>query len=623
MSLILSVPRACTRLRGSAATIPPAQTAPTRNLLLGVLLLAVALSGCATLPGGDTRAMLASVPVADLARIESTAASGDALAAAEAYLALAATSAPPARQGLELRAAEAFYLAGESNRALRTLSGIDSGALNPAGRSERQLLSARAALQAYLPERALDSLRRLGGMGLPPAQRIDRLGLMAAAYRQNGDPVQAAVTLDELDRLLGSGPERLDNQISLLMTLSLVPPAQLEQIQRASGSARLRAWASLSALLARHPGADADLLGGYRQWLSAHRNLVAAEYLPQAYYAALAGDYAAGTNLWALLPRDGRFAEASAAVAGGLRQADENNAAGRRPVVNFASTGGNAAAAYEQAIAAGANLVIGPLQRTEVDTLVKRSQLPVQTLALNRSSDPRALPARLQQFALAPEDEAISAANHAWSSGLRSALLLYPSGAWGERLAGAFRRHWRTLGGEIAGESVYGSTPASMGTAVETLLTPAKGDLIMLIATSGDVRTLWQRLTVANLRGLPVLATSHVHAGGSDETSLRGLYFVDIPWLIRGASQSPASARLRAAMPERNTTLARLYAMGSDSYRLAPHAQAMQGHPGHFFAGGSGGLSLDGTGRVLRELSLARFGATGPVALARIGDSGE
>ena len=586
---------------------------------LAIGALVILLAGCATAPGGDDRQLLTGVSAPALAEITSTAAAGDALGAAEAYLALAKKSPAPARQALELRAAESFYLAGQSQRALRTLGAIDSGRLNAGLRNQEHLIAARAALQTALPERTLSELNRLSAFGLTPEYRIERLGLMAAAYRQSGDPVQAAEKLDEIDRLLsGSQQQRLDNQVSLLLTLSVLEPSRLRELSQ-KGSGRLRAWAGLAELFSNTDAADASLLGRYRTWRSRHGSLPVGEQLPRAYYAALAGDYAPGTDAWVLLPRSGHFAGAGMAVDRGVRHADTLNAGGSRPSIKTADSANGVEAAYERAVSSGADLIIGPLQKSGVNSVSRRRQLPVPTLALNRDSEGRALPETLDQFALAPEDEAISAANHAWASGLRSALLLYPQGPWGNRMAGAFREHWGALGGKLVGETVYGTTPASMGTAVETLLAPAKGDLIFLVSTSANAQELWNPLKLANSRKLPVLATSHVYSGSAtDPLALTGLYFVDMPWLINASGPGGSMPQLSRGAGASSATLTRLSAMGVDSYRLAPRSSAMRQHPGHFLPGVSGGLSIDGTGRVLRTLALARFEASGPAAVDRI-----
>lgn len=542
------------------------------------------------------------------------------MAAAERYLRLASQSQPPARQALELYAAQSFYQAGATQRALQTLGGIDSQRLNTGARQLEQLIWARVALQAALPERALAALARVPAQGLPLTTRIERLGLLAAAQRQNGDPIAAAKTLAEIDPLLDSPHERRANQVSLLMTLATLPSAERAQLSR-RGPGRLRPWASLLDLLARHEQADAGFMADFRTWRARQGGSSKIdESLARAYYATLAGDYAPETDTWLLLPEGGRFGGAAAAIYRGVQVADEHNISGQRPRLTRTNSADDAQAAYARALSAGAQQIIGPLQKQAVDRLTEGSMVAVPTLALNRNTNARALPDDLVQFALAPEDEAVSAANVAWRSGLRSALLLYPQGPWGDRLASAFRQHWRALGGAIAGETLYGTTLASKGNSIETLLTPDTGEFIFLVATAADAHAIWAPLHTANLHQRPVIATSHVHAGGQTrEAALAGLYFVDMPWLLENSTRQPAAIRrLRQVSAGQSATLDRLYAMGLDSYRLAPYVSAMRNHPGHFFTGASGGLSLDGTGRIHRELLLGRFTAAGPIQVERI-----
>jgi outer membrane PBP1 activator LpoA protein len=57
--------------------------------------------------------------------------------------------------------------------------------------------------------------------------------------------------------------------------------------------------------------------------------------------------------------------------------------------------------------------------------------------------------------------------------------------------------------------------------------------------------------------------------------------------------------------------LARLYAMGIDAYRLTPRLPLLAKSPGAFYPGQTGGLSVDGLGRIQRQLALGQFTETG------------
>ncbi|MDO6806074.1 penicillin-binding protein activator, partial [Wenyingzhuangia sp. 1_MG-2023] len=89
---------------------------------------------------------------------------------------------------------------------------------------------------------------------------------------------------------------------------------------------------------------------------------------------------------------------------------------------------------YAEALMSGAQWVVGPVSKQEVVALEQRQDLAIPTLALNYG-DPAAdneatTSANLYQFGLAPEDDAIQAANQAWADGHRRALVMIPEGSW-------------------------------------------------------------------------------------------------------------------------------------------------------------------------------------------------
>src|SRR5690606_20960939 len=88
--------------------------------------------------------------------------------------------------------------------------------------------------------------------------------------------------------------------------------------------------------------------------------------------------------------------------------------------------------AYAQAQFDGAQWLIGPVNKDQVQQISEYEKLPLLTLALNYSDRDKTdkLPDNLYQFGLAAEDEAIQIANQAWADGKRHALVLLPQGEW-------------------------------------------------------------------------------------------------------------------------------------------------------------------------------------------------
>lgn len=592
----------------------PGQARQTDRLILagGLLILVASLfAGCAVDPRRDAAQVLETLPAKPLTEAQALERSGQPAAAAEAYLELAETASAPARQQLELEAAGALLQAGDADGASRILLGMDRSALTASQREAALLLQADIALSRGRAAEAIDTLERVNRGALPTDLKIRFFGSLAAAYRMSNQSIRAASTLNELDRLLDDREARMDNQVSLLFTLTSLNTASLREAA-ASSQGRMRSWIELAQLLVGQSAPSPQLNASLREWRQRHRGSPALTGLDDAYFATLAGGYATGTDAWVLVPTGGQFGGAGRVLKDGIQAAYDADHSGTRPNLRFSSGSG-----YSEAIAAGADLVIGPLQKSSVAALAREGALPVPTLALNRTGGSST--ENLFQFSLAPEDEAMNAANYAWTAGLRRAGLIYPQSAWGTRMAQAFRNQWRALGGSLVAQSSYGAPRAA---ALEIASADANADVVFLVATSSNVAELWSALQDAGNQA-PVVATSHVYDGDLDparDQRLNELYFVDIPWLLdQQRSDRLSRQALREALPNISGPLARLYAMGIDAYRLAPRIAEMGRQPGTFFPGETGGLSVDSRGEVRRQLVLAQFTDRGVITASSLG----
>ncbi|MGB5833798.1 MAG: penicillin-binding protein activator [Thiohalocapsa sp.] len=598
-----SATRKCPRVCSLSAASHPFVPLPVAM----ILLVALSLTGCAIDPAKDAERVLADVPNSALAEARALESGGEPAKAAEAYLELAETVSSPAKEQLELNAAEALLTAGDSKAASQVLTGINKSELTKTQRELVLLLDAELALQRGRASEAITTLKRINKGSLPTDLKAKYLGTEAAAYRLNNQILRAAKSLDELDKLLKDKPSaRLDNEVSLLFTLATLGQSGLKDAIRTSGG-RMKGWAELAAMFSEYGAPSPKLDAAYRNWRSGHRGHPALANLPQGYFATLAGGYSAGTDALVLLPSGGRFGIAGDAVKDGIKAAYDADRSGNRPNLSYRSSG------YNAGVDAGADLVIGPLEKPSVASLASRSSLPVPTLALNRSGGSST--DNLFQFSLAPEDEAVNVANYARSANLQTAALLYPQGPFGDRLANAFRSQWRTVGGRLASQRAYAPGDSSYSATANALLGGDKADFVFMVATTKDAQVLYASLRDAGVK-MPVVATSHVYSGDFDpirDGALSGLYFVDIPWMLDNErSDSLSRKALRDKLPNVSGPLARLYAMGIDGYRLAPRIIEMGNSPGTFFPGETGGLTIDSLGQIRRRLMLAQFTGSGP-----------
>jgi len=336
---------------------------------------------------------------------------------------------------------------------------------------------------------------------------------------------------------------------------------------------------------------------------------------------AVTGGYKGTESLAVLLPESGRYAGAAQVIRDGIVAAREADPQGKRPTLRFYdSASGSVTALVKEAAADGASLVIGPLQKQEVDKLAGSSSLPIPVLALNMATTAGNPPANLYQFSLSPEDEAASVAKGARDAGHRTALMLYPEGNWGNRMSRAFRQEWKALGGKMAASQAFDPAAADFSSTVASLSDRAGGaDFVFLVATAKLARQIWPQIRQKIGADIPVYSTSHIYSGRfdpEDDRGLVGLNFAEIPWLVEPASGDSVSAKgLHKKLP-------RLYAMGVDAYRLGSRLGWMSANPKAQVQGKTGVLSMDSRRRIHRQLTLARINADGPAKLAAVASAG-
>ncbi|EGV32073.1 LppC family lipoprotein [Thiorhodococcus drewsii AZ1] len=594
-----------------------ARTSLSITYWLTAIIAAILLTACAVNPTFDEAQILAPVARTDLDRAAAAERQGKQREAADIYLQLAPRSPQPARAQLQLKALHAYLSAGRTSEAAKLVATLSAAPLTSLQHQLLRLEQADLALLSNHPKEAIAHLERMRSNALPKTFQVRRLGTLAFAQRLADRPIAAAESLAQLDRVLNGEDARLANQVSLVSALASLPQARLQTLAR-NGSGAMKGWAGAALALKGANASPERLKSSYRTWKDAHSGHPASPDLGNAYAEMLTGGYTDGDRVSVMLPRNGRFAAAAKAVREGIEAAKRADTSNRTPTLKFADSTNatRVTSLHAKAVQSGADYVIGPLEKPAVDALLRKRYLPLPTLALNEATHGDRRAENLFQFALSPENEATEAANTAFTMGSRRALILYPQGAWGNRMATAFRHQWRNLGGTLLGQATYNPRRSSYAATLRKLMADSSADLLFLVATAEPARRIYPHIQSLAPAGLKVVATSHVYSGRFDparDRPLIGLYFVDIPWMLDRNADGPLSRqRLMGTSMSVAGPLARLYAMGIDAYRLAPHLTEMSRNRGAFYPGQTGGLSMDPLGRIKRQLTLARFTAQGP-----------
>lgn len=302
-----------------------------------------------------------------------------------------------------------------------------------------------------------------------------------------------------------------------------------------------------------------------------------------------------------ILPLQSRtLGPAADLVKAGFVTASEQAGKEALPYIVYPTTddGEDLLAAYKQAQAAGARLVVGPLSRPGIRLLVERNALTLPTLALNTLDT--APPAQLFLFNLSAEAEARQVARRAWQAGLKNIATVAIDATLEQRVQKAFAEEWQHLGGTITTPLSLPTTKPSYAT-LRTAASQCNCDGFFVAADARQTRLLRPYLPA----DLPIYATSQAYAGrlkSPANLDLRNLRFIDMPWLLQ-----PDHAAV-AIYPHYPKPLApnddRTYALGVDAWRLAEKLLAAKPGEPVELDGVTGKLTLD-HGVFQRELPAA------------------
>jgi uncharacterized protein len=579
--------------------MPSSRHAEARSFLQLALLAAITVLLLAACAGGPGVRQLPE----EARRAELLYRDGEFRAAGQAYLEIAASQRAN-RDYYRLRAAEAFREEGELALAEAALAGVDPRALDEGEGQRLALLQAELALAAGNPGRALERLT-IAPQRLSGTQRARLHELRGRAFEADGQAFAAALEFARLDPLLDAH-ERHDNADRLRRLLDGLADHEL-----------LRHSASLSAGHPLQPFAARTITA---RGLSMPANF---REDPRPYRP---GGFASRPRVVALLlPYDGPLRLPAASVRDGFMAAHYGHE-GERPELRSYDTGTTpeqAVAAYRQAVAEGADAVVGPLSREAVSAVFAEPHLPVPVIALNRPIGP--VPLGSISFALAPEDEAAAVAQRMQDRGLRRVVAVSSSDEGSQRaLAGFTARHLQA-GGELLGTVIVPDVGVDYLEQIRRTLQGAglptsapkelseghdpRFDAVFLALRAQQARLAVPQLRMFGITRLPLLATSSINAvedGNRLDRDLEGIEFTEVPWMVADLPGLPSRAELIGRLDSVRGAGGRLFAFGLDAYRLLLERQTLEGSDRDLH-GATGRIRLDRYGEARRQPGIAVF----------------
>ncbi|MEO0443111.1 MAG: penicillin-binding protein activator [Pseudomonadota bacterium] len=525
----------------------------------------------------------------------------------------------------------------EGARALSLIDTVRPDDLDDSAFVDYTLIASTLYIESQSIFRALDllSTERLKAIWpqLSPEQQIPLYKNRADSYSQIGDAQSSIRERIALSAQLSDPLDNIENNEALWQELLKLSSEQLRLLEQNSDSEIAKGWYQLANIDKRNENLDAKQVA-VAQWIRDNPSHPASLELPLDLQLLKALIQERPTKVALLLPMQGRLSTAGKAIRDGFFAAYYTQQSEFKPeVVLYDTSAEDIDLIYDQAMAAGAKLVIGPLEKDSVAQLQQRESLPVTTLALNYSQDTgvTSIGRGFYQFGLSLEDEAIQAADRAWLEGHRYAMVLASDADWSSRAASAFVNRWQENGGIVVVDRIF-TRGSSFSAAIESALAINESksrarqlkrlfgrnfefeprrrqdiDMIFLVARASEGQQIKPTLAFHYAGNIPVYATSQIYSSAqtpSKNRDLNGIRFTTLPWIL---DEDGAEKQLIAQQLKTSDNYERLYAMGVDSFLLHDRLKQLASSANTSIYGTTGKLRLDSEKRIVREQPWAQI----------------
>lgn len=397
-------------------------------------------------------------------------------------------------------------------------------------------------------------------------------------------------------------------------TLSHTPLASLQQAEASSQDPNNKGWLSLAIIAKQDSTNAAELINHLKTWRAENPEHPANELIPDTSTLDQLLSQPKPKHIALLLPLKGSLSSSGQAVRNGFLAAyyDNLKQGQEKQALSFYDSNENKdlAALYQKAKEEGADLVIGPLSKAQVEAMHGLANFDVPVLALNytQTSFFKSMPSNFYEFGLSPTAEATQLAHQAHHSGLKTALIISSKDTWGYRVTEALKSEWQSEGGTVS-DSLYFNSQTNLTQEIAQLLhiNPKADralmhkennksalanqrrqdfDVIFIFAQPDMGRQIVPLLRFYYADNVPLYSISAIYSGRPNpakDKDLNGITFCETPWLIQQAHQPSDS-------PEQ---FDRLYALGRDAYVLSqslPRANTLSNFP---IYGTTGALSME------------------------------
>lgn len=567
---------------------------------------------------------------------------------AEQYLQLAAAAAPPQQQQYQFLAVERLIEQNQLTRAEQVLATVNTYGLSSNINTKKQLLFAKVQLADERPELALEALNQVPvTASMTTGDQRELHNSMATAYGKTNNIVASIEQRNLLDPLLPNRQAQTNNQLAIWELVQHLPKDKIDRLLTEPLSPEIRGWLELSQLAQAPDNHSNGFINDINRWRQSYPKHSGNQILPQRLDRESSQLAERPQHIYLMVPLHGKFAKKGEAIKNGFMTSyySTNRSKNTPLTINIVDTSrGNIINQYQQAIREGADLIIGPLTKSKIQTLTESTSLTVPTVTLNYI--PEISHPNLYQFGLSQLDEATQVAQKARTEGHRKAIIIAPEASWGQNIANQFKLRWESLGGDVIDTLAYHNTNDLSGPIRDLLQVNQSNnraknlakllhkevrslpnrrrdvDMIFLVALPKDAHSIQPMLKFYYAGDLPVYATSLIYQpnlskNSSGSQDLDNIQFSEMPWVLGGLSDhlknvQEQSKKLWKKSYEHNP---KFYALGVDAFELSHTLCQLNVFPHFSVEGATGQLYLSRDRHIFRQLKWAKMHHGKPQAI--------
>ena len=570
------------------------------------------------------------------------------------YLKIAESAKDPIEKNqLLLLSSELLINANNHPEAEKILNQLNIPMLTPSQHAIWQILLAKINLIQSNIHQTKALLANIGSYQNLDNDVYKKLYLTKAEmFLQTGEVLEAVQEQVNLEKFLATHEEKITNHKNIWNNLQQLTPNFLRLANQGNFSQAMQGWLTIAYITKQYDADQKELSNAVEVWqhnfpnhpanlmldLKNSSNIPINDYssnnINNNQQAVIIEKFKKLNKIALLLPLSGPYSKSAIAIKNGFLAASYNKKSEtKKPEIIVLDTHQQPISnLYNQAIKEGANLIVGPLIKEDLEKLARFTKISTPVLALNTLQNVHA--DMLFQFGLPPEVESQSMVEKAKDNHHKNAFFIVQNNELGKRMLNSISKNWQSIGGNIIQISNFSNKTdlnktLTMALGIEDSNNRAKDltnlgikfnfeprrrqdiDCIFLITNPENARQVKPLLNFYYASKIPVYANSAIYSGipnPSLNRDLDGIQFCDIPWMLDGtiANHSIYQA-VKNLWKENFSQYSRLYALGIDAYKLSNQMPQLLYMPEVGISGMTGILKIDHNNIIYRKLMWGTF----------------